>query len=170
MSTAQRTLRAAGLLTGIALAATLLFALRAPTSTGALGAGVRLTAVPPGDLTVPKRQFLVARNLVAGGRAARGALRLRNISSGAVHARLRLRPEGRLLDRGLNVRLTAANRTLAAGSLGSLRQWSRPALVPDAGAIKVRALVYVASGAHDYQGRTVDAAVEIRTTLAKGAR
>ena len=170
MSKAQRTLRAAGLATGLALAALLLIAVRVPTSSGALGAGVRLTAVPPGDLSVPLKPFLVARNLVSGGRTARGTLRLENISSGAVHAQLRLRPEVDLLDRGLHVQLYAGDRRLAAGPLGRLRGWSRPALVPDAGKVRIRALAHVPAGAEEYQGRFVDVPVEIRTRLVEERR
>jgi hypothetical protein len=168
MTKAQRTLRAAGLLTGLALAALLLLAVRVPSSTGALGAGVRLSAVPPGDLSVPGKPFLVARNLVSGGRPARGSLRLRNISAGALRVRLRLRPEQRLLDDGLNVRLLAGERTLAVGALGTLRSWSRAALVGESRPLTVRVVAYVPAGAEDYQGRFVDVPVELRARPVRG--
>ena len=131
-------LRAAGLLTGVAMAVLLLFAVRVPSSSGALGAGLRLTAVPPGDLTVSTDPVLVARDLVAGGRAAQGRLRLRNISAGPVSARIRLRPADRSLDHGLNVRLQAGDRVLAAGPLGSLRRWSRAVAIDDGVTVHAR--------------------------------
>jgi hypothetical protein len=168
MTTLQRTLRAAGLVTGLALCALLLIASRVPSSTGALGAGVRLSAVPPGDLAVPGEPFLSARDLVSGGRTARGRVRARNISAGPLRVRVRLRPEERLLDRGLNVRLLAGERTLAVGALGSLRRWSRPALVRESGVLDLGAVAWVPAGAEDYQGRIAAVPVEFRTRPAGG--
>jgi hypothetical protein len=170
MTTAQRTLRAAGLLAGMALAALLLLAVRVPDSSGVLGAGVRLSAVPPGDLRVPSEPFLVARNLVSGGSSARGRLRVRNISAGPLRVRLRLRPEEPLLDRGLNVRLMVGERTLAVGSLGSLRRWSDPALVGESEALALRAVAWVPAAAEDYQGRSVDVPLEFRARPVGGSR
>ncbi len=59
-SSSQRTARAAGLVTGLALAALLVFAMRVPASDQPLGAGVRVEVLPPGELDAGADPVLLA--------------------------------------------------------------------------------------------------------------
>jgi hypothetical protein len=156
MTQAPSVLRSAGALTGLALAALLVFALRVPAADTPLGAGVRMSAVPPGELAVPVKPFLSARGLVAGGGAARGRLVLRNVAPAPVQVRLRARGAGGELGPTLWVELHAGDRLLHSGTLAALRRRTRPFRIAEGGAARIRVSVRVPADATDYEGRDAD--------------
>ena len=161
-------MRTAGIAAGLALAAVLVLAFRVPASGQELGAGVRMVAAAPGELHVPDgRAFLAADGLTPGGRSARAALPVRNITRGAVSVRLRARGGGRDLDRGLHVELRAAGRRLVSGPLTRLRRWSRPVRVERGGEQTIRARAWIADDAADTAGRRASVQLELDADLAE---
>jgi len=113
--------RAAGLATGLALAALLVLAFRVPASERPLGAGLRVSMSLPGELEASSRTLLSEPGLVLGDGRALGELELRSITSLPVRVRTRLRG-ARTLDRLVLVELRAGRRLLASGPLGRLRR------------------------------------------------
>ena len=90
MSSAIAPIRTAGIATGLALAALLVLTFRVPASSELLGAGVRVTAMAPGELHVPSSgAFLKVGKLTPGGEPARASLPLRNVTRGPVDVRVR---------------------------------------------------------------------------------
>ena len=156
-SSSQRAARAAGLVTGLALAALLVFAMRVPASDQPLGAGVRVEVVPPGELdTGADPVLLSARNLVAG-EERRGAVTIRNITVGdvRVHARVRARGLGR-----------AVRVDLRAGA-PKLRRGIR---LEKAGTITLRARAWIPPGTEGFEGRHARVVVALRTELVEAQR
>ena len=153
-----------GLAVGLAMAVVLLTTWQVPATSGTLGADVKLVATPPGELTLqPAGAFLQARGLSAGGAAGAGRLELRNITGRRLEVRLRLLPSAPDLDGALHVELGDAGDPVARGPLGTLRRWSRQAIVVEPGeARRLDGRAYVAGGAGDYEGRIVDVTVELR--------
>lgn len=156
---------------GLGLAAMLVLAFRVPASGNELGAGVRISAEAPGELHVLGADvFLAARNLTPGGRAARGALPVRNVTRGPVKVRLRARNGGRALDRALHVELRASGRRLASGPLAELRSWSRPLLVERGGEGTVEVRAWIPAGAEGTAGRRAVLSLELDADLVRSAR
>jgi hypothetical protein len=154
-SSSPRAAWAAGILTGLALAALLVFAMRVPASDQPLGAGVRVEVLPPGELDAGDDPVLIsARNLVAG-EERRGALTLRNITVGDVRVHVRVR------GRGDAVRLE-----LRKGG----RKLRRSFLLKRAGTTKLRARAWIPAGAEGYEGRSERVALALRTELVEARR
>src|SRR4051812_14491177 len=104
MSSAIAPIRTVGIATGLALAALLVLAFRVPASSQSLGAGVRITAVAPGEVHVPDTDaFLEVGQLKPGGKPARAALPVRNVTRGPLDVRLRARKTGHELDHAVHV-------------------------------------------------------------------
>ena len=158
-----------GLAAGIALAAVLLSSWRVPATSGTLGADLKLVATPPGELTLkPAGALLQGHGLRAGGTAATGTLEVRNITARTLAVRTRLLPSVPDLDAGLRVEVEDGGRPVASGPLGRLRRWSRAAVTIAPGeSRRLDARAAVVPGARDYQGRIVDATLELRATQAK---
>ncbi len=151
-SSSQRAARAAGLVTGLALAALLVFAMRVPASDQPLGAGVRVEVLPPGELDAGADPVLIsARNLVAG-EERRGAVPLRNITVGDVRVRARVRARG--LGRAIRVELRAGGRKLRRGFLLARGETTM-----------LRARAWIPAGAEGYEGRSARVALALRTEL-----
>jgi hypothetical protein len=164
MSSRHRATRAIGLATGLALAALFLLAFRVPAHGGTLGADVRMVAVPPGEVEVESDgDFLTARGLAPGGRAAHGTLRVRNVTGSDLRVRLRGLPSSRDLDRMVRVELRTDDRTFFRGSLRRLRHWTRAVPLRVRDTLTVSARVWIPEGATgDYEGREADVTVETR--------
>lgn len=169
MTSLQGSLRAAGLITGLAIAAMLVFALRVPASGGELGATVQMKATAPGELIIRDFSFFSASGLSAGGPARNGTLEVQNITVGPADVRFRLKPRSPELDDALQVELRAGGRTLASGSLGRLKRWSRPVRVGLQETESVRFRAWLPGDAERWQGRSVMVEVEPRVRLAKVA-
>jgi hypothetical protein len=170
MSSAIAPIRTAGIATGLALAALLVLAFRVPASGQSLGTDVRMTAKAPGEVHVPTYSFLDARQLAPGGNPARGALSMRNVTSGPVDVRLRAREGGRDLDRSLHVELRAGRRTLTSGPLGDLRRWTRSVRLDHAAERTIRVRAWIPADAPDTVGRRVALNLELDAELAKASR
>jgi hypothetical protein len=158
-----------GLAAGLALAAALLLSSRVPADDTPVGADAALVATPPGELLVSgSPSFLRGRGLVQGGPAASGRLTLRNITERPLAVRMRLVPSRPDLDRALRVELEDAGSPVAVGTLGDLRGWSRSTVRLKPGERRrLDGRVSIASGAEDYEGRTVKASLELRAGAAR---
>ena len=110
-------IRTAGIASGLALAALLVLAFRVPASSEMLGAGVRFTAMAPGEVHVPSTDsFLEVGKLTPGGRAARATLPVTNVTRGPVDVRMRARMASHDLDRAVRVEVRAiVGRDLVVG-------------------------------------------------------
>ena len=151
-SSSGRAARAAGLVTGLALAALLVFAMRVPASDQPLGAGVRVEVVPPGELDAGADPVVLsAKNLVAG-EGRRGAVTLRNITVGDVRVHVRKRARG--LGGGVRLELHAGGRVL-----------HRDFVLKKADSIKLRARAWIPAGARGYEGRQARVVLRLRTEL-----
>lgn len=170
MSSAIAPIRTAGIATGLALAALLVLAFRVPASGQSLGAGVRIAAMAPGEVHVPGAgAFLKAGQLKPGGRSARAALPVGNVTRGPVDVRLRARMESHELDRAVHVQLRAGGRTLSSGSLTQLRDWTRPVRIARADERTIRVRAWIPAGADNTMGRHVAVKLELDAELVKGS-
>ena len=171
MSTAIAPIRTVGIASGLALAALLVLALRVPASSELLGAGVRFTAVAPGEVHVPRADaFLKVGMLTPGGKPARATLPVRNVTRGPVDVRLRARMSSHDLDRAVRVELRAGGRMLASETLAGLRSWTRPLRLERAGERTVRVRAWIPAGADNTVGRNVAVKLELDAELVKAAR
>ena len=85
--------RRLGLAVGLLIALVAVLSWRVDSEGAGLGAELRMTAVPPGELVVePSSPFLVGRGLQPGGDGATGELRVRNISPRPVEVQVRALP------------------------------------------------------------------------------
>jgi hypothetical protein len=170
MSSAIAPIRTAGIATGLALAALLVLAFRVPASGQSLGAGVRIAAIAPGEVHVPSTDALLkVGRLKPGGKPARAALPVGNVTRGPVDVRLRARMESHELDRAVHVQLRAGGRMLASGSLSDLRRWTRPLRLGRAEERTIRVRAWIPAGTQNTMGRRVAVKLELDAKLVKGS-
>ena len=171
MSSAIAPIRTVGIATGLALAALLVLAFRVPASSQSLGAGVRFTAMAPGEIHVPRTDaFLKVGKLTPGGKPARATLPVRNVTRGPVDVRVRASMATHDLDHALRVELRAGDRMLASGTLADLRRWTRPLRLERAGERTVRVRTWIPAGTEDTVGRHVAVKLELDAELVQAAR
>jgi hypothetical protein len=171
MTSAITPIRTAGIASGLALAALLVLAFRVPASSELLGAGVRFTAMAPGEVHVPSTDsFLEVGKLTPGGRTARATLPVRNVTRGPVDVRMRARMASHDLDRAVRVELRAGGRMLASGTLADLRRWTRPVRLERAGEQSVHVRAWIPAGTEDTVGRRVAVKLQLDADLVKAAR
>jgi hypothetical protein len=171
MTSAIAPIRSAGIATGLALAALMVLALWVPASGQSLGAGVRMTALAPGEIQVPRTDaFLKVRGLEPGGQPARATLPVRNITRGAVEVRIRARMASHDLDRAVNVELRGGGHPLGSGTLADLRHWTRSLRLERAEQRVIRVRAWIPAGAGDTVGRRVAVNLELDAELAKASR
>jgi hypothetical protein len=171
MTSAITPIRTAGIASGLALAALLVLAFRVPASSQLLGAGVRFTAVAPGEVHVPAADtFLRVDKLTPGGKPARATLPVSNVTRGPVDVRLRARTATHELDRAVRVELRAGDRMLASSTLAGLRRWTRPLRLGRAEERAVRVRAWIPAGTSDTVGRRVAVKLELDAELVKAAR
>jgi hypothetical protein len=157
-------IKLAGLVTGLVLAASLVFFLRIPQADGRLGADVRLVATPPAGLTTSASgAFLTGRHLTSGGEAATGKLPLTNDSRTETVVSFRaLAPHDRL-SRLMTVELSVAGHKVAGGSLAQLRRWSGALRIPRGSTRTVEASAWIPGSARNgYEGHMADVNLQIR--------
>ena len=160
--------RRIGLAIGLFLALVAVLSWRVPAEGAGLGAEVRMTAMPPGEVMVdPTSPFLVGRRLQPGGEDAAGELRVRNIAPRAVEVQLRVLPSSRDLDRLLRVELTAGGRTLSEGTLAELRSWTTQGVrLEDGEQRTLEARAWLPEGAAgDHEGVNLDVTLELRAEV-----
>jgi hypothetical protein len=171
MSSAIAPIRTAGIATGLALAALMVLALRVPASGQSLGAGVRMAAVAPGEVHVPRTDaFLKVGGLEPGGRSARATLPVTNVTRGPVNVRLRARSASHELDRAVHVQLRAGGRLLASTTLGGLHDWTRSLRLDRAQERVVRVRAWIPAGTDNTIGRRVAVKLELDAELARASR
>jgi hypothetical protein len=164
-------IRTTGIASGLALAALLVLAFRVPASGQSLGAGIRITAVAPGELHVPGTDaFLEAGRLMPGGKPARATLHLTNVTRGPVDVRLRARMASHELDRAMRVELRAGGRMLASSTLAGLRRWTRSLRLERAEERTVRVQAWIPAGTDDTTGRRVAVQLQLDAELVKATR
>jgi hypothetical protein len=165
------TVRTAGLATGLALAALLVFAFRVPASEQSLGAGIRVQVSLPGELDAERRHLLATRDLLpVRAAAARGSLELRSITSVPVRVSARLSGGERDLDHLLRIELTAGGKRLAAGSLAELRKPSRPVRLPAGATARLRMRAWLPADVEDFDGRQARATLVLKAELPEAGR
>jgi hypothetical protein len=171
MSSAIAPIRTAGIATGLALAALMVLALRVPASGQSLGAGVRMAAVAPGEVHVPRTgAFLKVDGLEPGGKSARASLPVTNVTRGPVDVRLRARVTNHDLDRAVHVQLRAGGRTLASSTLGGLSKWTSSLRLEKAGERTIRVRAWIPKGTDNTIGRRVAVNLELDAELTKASR
>ena len=167
----NKTVRVAGLATGLALAALLVIAFRVPASEQPLGAGIRVQVSLPGELDADGRTLVAARDLLPGPAAsAHGSLALRSITSVPVRVSGHLRGGARDLDRLVRIELRAGGRRLAAGPLGGLRRTSRALVLDPHESTRLRFRAWLLDGASGFGGRQARATLVLKAELPKEAR
>ncbi len=171
MTSAIAPIRTAGIATGLAFAALLVLAFRVPASGQSLGAGVHMAAMAPGEIHVPRTDaFLKAGQLEPGGKSARAALPVRNVTRGPVDLRLRARTGSHELDHALHLQLRAGGRMLASGSLAGLHRWSRSLRLGRAEERSIGVRAWIPEGTEDTVGRRVAIDLELDAELVKVSR
>jgi hypothetical protein len=164
-------IRTAGIASGLALAALMVLAFWVPASSQRLGAGVRITAMAPGEVHVPdSNAFLRVGKLTPGGKPARATLPVTNVTRGPLDVRLRARMASHELDRALHLELRQGDRALASGTLAGLRRWTPPLRLERAGESTVRVRAWIPAGADDTAGRRVAVKLELDARLVEAAR
>jgi hypothetical protein len=171
MSSAIAPIRTVGIASGLALATLLVLAFRIPASSELLGAGVRFTAVAPGEVHVPRTDaFLEVGKLTPGGKPARATLPLTNVTRGPLGVRVRAQMATHDLDRAVRVELRTDGRVLSSGTLADLRRWTPPLRVERAGERTIRVRAWISAGTEDTAGRRVAVKLELDAELVKAAR
>jgi hypothetical protein len=171
MSSAITPIRTVGIASGLALAALLVLAFRVPASSELLGAGVRFTAMAPGEVHVPRTDtFLQVGKLTPGGKPARAALPLTNVTRGPLDVRVRAQMTTHDLDRAVRVELRTGGRVLSSGTLAGLRRWTPPLRLERAGERTIRVRAWIPAGTEDTVGRRVGVKLELDAELVKAAR
>ena len=117
--------RRAGVVAGIALVAVLVLTFRVQDGKGTLGADVIMSLSPTGELGVSRPgPFMSVTGLRAGG-SFRGETIVHNQTGKGLVVRLRALPDGKDLDRVLQVDVSAGATRLFHGPLGGLRGGTR---------------------------------------------
>ena len=117
--------RRTGVAAGIALVAVLVVAFRVPDGKGTLGADVIMSLSPTGELGVSRPgPFMSVTGLRPGG-SFRGETIVHNQTGKGLAVRLRALPDGKDLDRILQVVVSAGGTRLFHGPLGGLRGRTR---------------------------------------------
>ncbi len=170
MTTSGRgTSRVIGFVAGLALAAVAVLAWRVPAGAGRLGADLRVSAAPTGELEVsPVGVFLTGTNLEpAPGKEAgvEGRLNVKNQTGTTLAVRPQALPSTVDLDQVVNLNVAADGEVVFEGPLGDLRAKTDRSLRLGAGqaaTLVVRAWVRGDAG-DSYRGRTADVPLHLHT-------
>ena len=161
-------LKLAGLITGLVLAAGLVFFLRIPQEDGRLGADVRVVATPPAGIDAGSGTLLTGRHLTSGGEAATGELRLTNNKSGEAIVSFRAIAADTKLSRLMHIELSLDNKKVAGGSLAQLRRWDGALRIPRGSARVLKTSAWIPGSVRGgYEGSTADVTLQIRAKVAK---
>jgi hypothetical protein len=164
---AERWIRPLALLAGLCAVGLAVSHWSLRSTVGTLGAEVRVSAVPTGELSVSRVDpFLVGRDLHPGGRkAAEGTVSVTNITAAGRTVRVRALPSATDLDGLLEVSVTAGGERLYHGTLGGLRHWTRASAALASGKsvkLEVRTPL-LATARQGYAGRIEDVQLELRS-------
>jgi hypothetical protein len=137
------------------------------STVGTLGAEVRFSAAPTGELSVSRVDpFLVGRDLHPGMRKpTEGSVSVTNLTAAERSLRLRALPSAADLDYLLEVSVSAGGKRLYHGRLRRLRRWTRASAALGSGKsvkLEVRALL-PGTARHGYTGRIEDVQLELRS-------
>jgi hypothetical protein len=139
---------------------------RIPGGTGRLGADVRISSGPTGELDVsPSGPFLSVTNLEPGSAdVAEGTFVVRNQTGSGLAVRLRAVPSAPDLDELLVMEVRTSDGRLLQGTLGGLREWSDRSFLLASGesqALRVRTWLRPVRN-EGYQGRAEDVDLQLR--------
>ncbi len=163
--------RTVGLLAGLGMAAVAVVAWRVPAGTGRLGADLRMSAAPTGEVEVaPVGVFVAGTNLEPAhgdDEGVEGQLHLKNLTGTTLAVRLQALPSTVDLDRlvTLNVAVAGGDEVVFRGQLGDLRAKTDRSLRLASGqmaTLVVRASVRPDAG-EGYRGRTADVPLQLHT-------
>jgi hypothetical protein len=167
-STPLLNLKLAGLITGLVLAAGLVFFMRIPQEDGKLGADVRMVATPPAGIDAGSGTFLTGRHLTNGGEAATGKLRLTNNQSGEAVVSFRALGSDPKLSHLLNVELDLDGKKVAGGTLAQLRRWNGALRIPRGSTRTLEASAWIPGSVRKgYEAKSSDVTLQIRAKVAK---
>ena len=121
----HRAARIVGFAVGVAAVAALVAGWQLPRGAGTVGAYVTFVATPTGELAIPAGPFVRGIGLEPGA-GADGSVDVRNQTGSTLAVSVKVLPSISDLDPVLRVRMTAGAHVVYEGSLGGLRDWSRP--------------------------------------------
>ena len=151
--------RAAGLITGLAVAVLFASSWQVAASDDRLGAAVRITAAGRGELDVtPTGVIASAPALRAGGPALTGRVELRNVTAVPLTMAVRAQPAHADLDGKLRVQVRDGDLVLVDERLGELRAGA-PLVLESGEARSLDVRVWVPAGATGYHGHAVDVSI-----------
>ena len=124
-------IRIIGFLTGLAIAASVVGAMKIPAGAGALGADISMLVAPTGELGVKRSGSVLAGNgLTPASDPVTGQFQILDQTMFALRLRLRGVPDTPDLDGTMWVELTGpAGEQLFRGSLGDFRDWTQRSIV-----------------------------------------
>jgi hypothetical protein len=162
----ERTMRAAGFVLGLGIVALALLAWRLPTVRPDLGAEAAFSVAPTGELEVePAGVFLDAKALRPGSPAQAGATVIRNQTGTTLAVSLRALPGGRDLDDLLSVEVRSGHMTIFRGTLGGLRDWTKPLRLRSGERAPLRFRLSMPSSVRSgYAARILSVPLELRST------
>jgi hypothetical protein len=161
----ERAMRAAGLVLGLGIVTLALLAWRLPTVRPDLGAEAAFSVTPTGELEVePAGVFLDAQGLRPGSAPQTGGIAIRNQTGKTLAVSLHALPAARDLDDLVSVRLTSGGTTIFSGTLGGLRDWTKPLRLRSGERAPLRLRVSLPSTVRSgYAARIVSVPLELRS-------
>jgi hypothetical protein len=158
-------MRAAGFALAFGAVVLALIAWRLPTLRPDLGAEAAFSVTPTGELEVqPVGVFLDARGLRPGSDAQTSAIAIRNQTGKTLTVSLRALPAARDLDELVSVELTSGRTTIFRGTVGGLRDWTKPLRLRSGERAPLRLRVTMRSTVHSgYAGRIESVPLELRS-------
>ena len=156
------TARLAGLLAGIAVAAVILVNGRVAPGSGTVGADVRFSVSPVGELEIaPLGVFLAGAGLGPDSAAGEGELMVRNQTGSHLNVRLRAAPSSVDLDDRLMVQVSAGTKAVIQERLGAFRTGATAGFRLAPGErVELRVRAWVPPGTQGHEGRVVDVSLQ----------
>ena len=161
-------LKLAGLVTGLVIAAGLVFFLRIPQEDGRLGADVRVVATPAAGIETGDGTLLTGRHLTSGGNAATGKLPLTNDTAHETVVSFRALAPHTDLSGLIALELSSNGKRIVSGSLAELRRWSGALRIPAGSSRTVDASAWIPGSVRDgYEGKSAEVTMQIRAKAAR---
>ena len=161
--------RRAGVAAGIALVAVLVLAFRVPDGRGTLGADVIVSISPTGELGVSRSGPFMSMTGLRPGASFRGETTVHNQTGKRLAVRLRALPDGKDLDRLLQVQISAGRARLFHGPLGGLRGRTRAFELASGEQRALRVRAFLPRGLkRGYAGRIETVKLELTSTVEAG--
>jgi hypothetical protein len=153
-------LRAAAFAAGFALVAAAVVSWRVPAGDGRPGADVVIAVAPTGELALSRTGPILYGANLRGGDDASGTLELTNQTGSTLAVSTRALPSAADLDELLQVTIAAGNELVFQGSLGALRQWTRPFLLDSGEGRKLEVRAWLPETDDGSEARVVNADLE----------